>query len=131
MMMELFSKQSLPFYKFGDLIFMEKISEEHWVKFIQKKFKVYGKRINVLEAQKLVAHVDCHSYYVQQLAQITWLRTSKKCSMQIVDDSHNALIDQLSLVFQNLTDDLSRTQVNYLKALINNSKEIYDQREFN
>jgi hypothetical protein len=30
---------SMPFYKFGDLMFLEKIKKEDWIKFIVKRFK--------------------------------------------------------------------------------------------
>jgi len=33
MLMEVFSSPSMPFYKFGDLIFLEKIKEEKWITF--------------------------------------------------------------------------------------------------
>ena len=33
MLMEVFSSPSMPFYKFGDLIFLEKIKEEEWITF--------------------------------------------------------------------------------------------------
>jgi len=38
MMMEVFSSRAMPFYKFGDLMFLEKISEEEWVPFIMRNF---------------------------------------------------------------------------------------------
>ncbi|RLA01260.1 MAG: ATPase, partial [Gammaproteobacteria bacterium] len=38
MLMEVFSSPSMPFYKFGDLIFLEKIKEEEWITFITERF---------------------------------------------------------------------------------------------
>ena len=41
----LFTSQSQPFYRFGDLIFLQKIDPEHWYKYIQKQFEATAKSI--------------------------------------------------------------------------------------
>ena len=43
MMTELFESKSMPFYKFGDVMFLEKIPEEYWIDFITSSFKRTGK----------------------------------------------------------------------------------------
>ena len=124
MMMDVFASPSMPFYKFGDILFLEKIAESDWVKFIKKRFKSTGKSISP-EAAKLVAVlVECHPYYVQQLAQQSWLRTAELCDESIVTEAHDVLMHQLSLLFQGQTDRLSNTQVNFLKALIEGVKKL-------
>jgi AAA+ ATPase superfamily predicted ATPase len=118
MMMDVFTKPSMPFYKFGDLLFLEKISVHDWRKFIVKRFAETGKTITELQAEKIATLTECHSYYTQQLAQQTWLRTSKKCTDAIILDAHESICNQLAMLFQMKTDDLPTTQVNYLKALL-------------
>ncbi len=118
MLLDVFTNTSMPFYKFGDIMFLEKIKTEEWVPFIQKKFKNTGKKINKQQAETLVHLVENHSYYVQQLAQQVWLRTSVECSMEIVMEAHQSLSDQLSLLFVNITETLSTMQLNFLKALL-------------
>jgi uncharacterized protein len=127
MMMDVFTSPSMPFYKFGDIVFLEKISVENWVPFIQKRFAETGKRIEESEARLITELADCHPYYVQQLAQQTWFRTEGKCSKEIIVVAFNNLILQLSMLFQNLTDGLSNTQVNFLKALINDVEKLSSQ----
>lgn len=124
MMMELFSNHSLPFYKFGDLMFIDKISTKHWVKYIQNQFKKSSKSISNEDAGFLVEQVNNHSYYVQQLAQLAWLRTKDECTRDILDESITTLQLQLSMVFQQITDTLSNKQVNFLRALIDNVDEL-------
>ena len=52
MMATIFESPAMPFYKFGDVTFLTKIKQEHWVPFIVKRFKETGKSISeVLAAQ--------------------------------------------------------------------------------
>jgi len=126
-LLDIFTNSSMPFYKFGDLIFLEKIDTEHWVQFIMKRFKDTGKRITSSEAIMIVSLADNHSYYVQQLAQQVWLRTSDYCSVEIVKKSHDSLVNQLSLLFVNIVETLSPTQINFLKAVLNKEHQLSSQ----
>lgn len=118
MMMDVFTNTTMPFYKFGDLVFLQKIAEQDWVKFIVKRFAETGKKINENDALHIAKLTDNHPYYTQQLAQQTWLRTHKACNIAIVDEAHEAITMQLSMLFQSITDSLSATQINYLRAVI-------------
>jgi len=124
MMMDVFTSPSMPFYKFGDVMFLEKISEKDWVRFIVQRFLDTGKKIDDITASKIAVLCENHSYYVQQLAQQTWFRTSKKCNSQTVEDSFDSLLRQMSLLFQNITDSLTTTQVNYLKAILEETEQL-------
>lgn len=127
MMMDVFTSPSMPFYKFGDILFLEKISVNDWIPFIQKRFAETGKKIGQNEAGLIPHLTDCHPYYVQQLAQQSWLRTETICDRKIINKAYQDLVLQLSMLFQNLTDDLSKTQINFLNALINNVKHLSSQ----
>lgn len=118
MLMEVFASPSMPFYKFGDLMFLEKISSEDWQPFIAGRFKSTGKKIPKKLALRIAELMENHPYYVQQLAQLCWLRTEKETNDAVIDESLDSLIMQLSLLFQSLTESLSTTQVNLLRALL-------------
>jgi hypothetical protein len=120
MLMEVFTSPSMPFYKFGDIIFLEKILKEHWEKFIFRRFEETGKHITLAQAGRIAELVDCHPYYVQQLAQGCWLRTEKSVTDKIIDLALETILCQLSLLFQNLTETLPTTQVNYLRLILDN-----------
>ena len=62
--------------------------------------------------------VECHPYYVQQLAQIAWLRSSRTCSEEIILQSLESLMLQLSMLFQAMTDNLTKSQVDFLRAIL-------------
>jgi len=119
MLLNIFSNVDMPFYKFGDMMFLEKINNKTWGKFIQKRFKETGKDITKEQAEYLAELVENHSYYVQQLAQQTWLRTKKTCSTEIIDTSLQSIKNQLSLLFVGLTENLTATQLYFLQAIIN------------
>ena len=127
MLMDVFTSPSMPFYKFGDIIFLDKISLNDWILFIQKRFAGSGKKIGHNEAGLIAELTDCHPYYVQQLAQQSWLRTKTVCTVEIIEESFHDLVLQLSMLFQNLTDGLNRTQLNLLKALTDNVDQLSSQ----
>ena len=124
MMMEVFTNSSKPFYKFGNIMFLNKIDTPYLVEFFNSRFADTGKSITD-EASLLIAElVDNHPYYAQQLAQQSWLRTNDICTVEIVLAAHAALVEQLSLLFVTITETLTTQQLNYLKALIAGEKAI-------
>ena len=124
MLLEVFSNSSMPFYKFGDIIFLEKIKKKDWIRFITKRFKETGKSISEKDAAFVTEIAGCHPYYVQQLAQQAWLRTGEACNEDIIHKAHEGIIDQLSLLFQSKTEELSNAQINFLRALLKGAKKL-------
>ena len=119
MLMEVFSSPSMPFYKFGDILFLDKIPNKDWIRFIIERFADTGKKIDEKNALLISELAECHSYYVQQLAQQVWLRTQNQCSDEIILEAFEDLVLQLSMLFQTITDGLNNSQINFLKAVIN------------
>lgn len=117
MMLNIFGEYGSPFYEFGDLMFLPKISGENWIAYIRDRFTQTGKSIPDAVAGHLAALVENHPYYVQQLAQYSWLRTDKVCSEEIVDASFQGMLDSLNLQFVNLMDSLTEKQRSFLCAV--------------
>ena len=124
MMMDVFTDSSMPFYKFGDIFFLNKIDTEHFIPFIIERFSSTGKSITEDACRKIIALADNHPYYVQQLSQLSWLRTSGQCDVETVVKAHLSLVEQLSLLFSNLMETLTFQQTCYLHALIAGEKAI-------
>ena len=103
MMLEVFTDTSKPFYKFGNLMFLNKIETSYLVDFFSSRFAATGKSITDEASNLIVKLVDNHPYYAQQLAQQSWLRTKDVCTADIVRESHAALVEQLSLLFVTIT----------------------------
>ena len=124
MMLEVFTDSSMPFYKFGDLFFLNKIDEEHLFAFIKERFSATGKSIADEACRKIISLADSHPYYVQQLSQLAWLRSGGKCSEDVVVRAHESLVEQLSLLFTALMETLTFQQSCYLHAVIAGEKSI-------
>ncbi len=124
MMMEVFTNPSKPFYKFGNIMFLNKIDSKYLVAFINERFTDTGRQITHSASELIVELTDKHPYYVQQLAQLSWLRTQDKCSVETVQEAFNSLVNQLSLLFVTITETLTTQQLNYLRALIAGEKSI-------
>jgi len=125
MMMDIFQNKSMPFYKFGDVIYLDKIHTEHWITFIQRQFKSTGKTISAELAQAIAENVKNHSYYVQQLAHLVWIRTIDEVTPEHLEDAIKDLLNQNSLLYGKEMDDLSRSQVHFLKALAVGEEELH------
>lgn len=117
-MNELFEKKSLPFYKFGDAIYLSKIDTSDWVDYICSRFEVTGKHISKELAEKICHKVDNHSSYVQQLAWLVWIHTDKIATEQDFEDACQDILDQNTPLFEKQTENLTTYQLNFLKAVI-------------
>ncbi len=117
MMVALFEKQSNPFYKFGDVMYLQKIEKEEWIKFITNQFLKTKKSITIELAESIADAVKNHSYYVQQLSHLVWMHTIKKTTLLDFETAVQELIDQNALLYIRDTEELSSGQVNYLKAI--------------
>ncbi len=135
MMTELFTKQSKPFYKFGEIIFLPKIQREEWVNFILRQFTATRKKISAELAGEIAATVKDHSYYVQQLSHLVWIKTEKTATQKILQDAIEDLLAQNALLYTRDTENLTTPQFNFLKALADgitknfSSKTIIQQYE--
>ncbi|GHT15783.1 ATPase [Bacteroidia bacterium] len=117
MMQELFERQSMPFYRFGDLMHLDKIAEKKWSKFIKERFTTTGKSINNALVSRIISVADKHSYYVQQLSHLIWERTKRTATEPIFDSALGDMIHQNALLYQRDTENMSATQLNFLKAV--------------
>lgn len=118
LMNELFEKKSLPFYKFGDVIYLSKIGTTDWVDYICGRFKATGKQISKDLAERICQTVDNHSSYVQQLAWLVWVHTDKLATMQDFEEAYQDIINQNTPLFEKQTESLTTYQMNFLRAII-------------
>lgn len=117
MMAQLFEKQSMPFYKFGDVMYLPKIERREWILFIQKQFRSTGKKITEDLSNIIAAMVQDHSYYVQQLSYLVWTATAKTVTKEIVQQSVDKLLEQNAILYTRDTEELTNVQHNFLKAV--------------
>lgn len=124
LMNELFERRSLPFYKFGDALYLQKIDTEDWVKYICERFDATNKTISLSLAEKIAQKVDNHSSYVQQLAWLVWIHTDEVATEENFEEAWQDLLDQNTPLFEKQTENLTGYQLNFLRAIIDGvSKE--------
>jgi hypothetical protein len=123
MMQELFERQSMPFYRFGDLIHLEKIAEKDWIPFIRERFENAGKNIGENFILDIIRDTDAHSYYVQQLSHLIWGKTQDSVHASIYQEALEDMIAQNAILYQRDTENMPASQLNILKAIASGEKK--------
>ena len=124
LMMDFFTKNTMPFYRFGEILFLEKIAETHWIPYIIQRFAATNKKISEKLAIKIAQQMENHPYYVQQLAQVVWQQTTRTATEENFYEAIEDLLDQYTILYQKEVDMLTNFQLNLLKALCNNETSL-------
>lgn len=117
MLAEIFENKSMPFYKFGDMVFLEKIEQKHWIGFIVRQFDKTKKDISISLAAEIAERMENHPYFVQLYSASVWRLTKNKCTIKHLDNALNDLFVQYAMMYQREMDGLTNKQINFLKAL--------------
>lgn len=120
MMTDIFNNPSKPFYRFGDIILLDKINTKDWIIFIRKGFEKTGKVIEKADAEIIPKLMKNHPWYVQQLAHYTWNLTSEKASVKEIKKALDEVINANTPFYQKEIETMSPTQINLLKAVASN-----------
>jgi hypothetical protein len=120
----LFTSQSQPFYKFGDLIFLQKIDPKHWYTYIKKKFEATGKKIKPEFVEKMIQLTANHPYHMQQMAHHLWRQTDNEVSPEIFNSSLRELLFNNEILFRRELESVTPLQLRYLEAMLNKEKHM-------
>ncbi len=124
MMTEIFNDSSNPFYRFGDIMFLNKIHRDDWVSFIARGFSRNKKSISREQAGWIADQMENHPWYVQQLAHYIWIKTTTEVIDKHLQESLKEVINAQKPFFQSTIDSLSSTQLNLLKAILANEEKL-------
>lgn len=124
MMKDIFNNPSKPFYRFGDLMMLGKIATEEWIRFIQGSFKKSGKQISFEDSALIADMMQCHPWYVQQLAHYTWNLTVDTATKATIEKALTELINANTPFYQKEIETMSSTQINLLIAILNGEKQL-------
>ena len=119
LMTKLFQNRKMPFYQFGEMMYLDKISTEDWVPFIQSRFEYQGKKISEEFAKRICETVENLSSYVQQLAWNILAETDQETTEQEFNTGVEALMTQCSGLFQEQLQGLTSYQINFIRAICN------------
>ena len=107
----------MPFYQFGEMMFLDKIPTADWIAYICSRFKKQGKLISEELAQKICETVENNSSYVQQLAWNVFAETDEEASIEDFENGVQALMAQCSGLFEQQTQGLTSFQMNFIRAI--------------
>ena len=134
-LMNMFGSRSYPFYKFGDMIFLERIPIQYWYEYIQKRFEQAGKNISSKIIDQIYAYVDGNSSYIQQLSWLVWAHTTNEVNEEILTDAQQDLLNQNHALFMEQMNGLTQYQIRFVRAVMDgkaleiNRKETIDEYE--
>lgn len=128
MLENMFQHRNMPFYQFGDITFLDKISRRDWIDFIVSRFKEKGKRISEDIAEQICRTVDDYSSYVQQLSWNLFVLTENEATENLLKVAVEDLLMQTSSLFINQIAGLTTHQMNFIKALCNGVKEDFGSK---
>jgi uncharacterized protein len=123
MMTELFNSSGKPFYRFGDILFLNKINPDKWLHFIVKSFSSTGKSITEKLALKIIELMDCHPWYVQQFSNYIWNISGSVVTENDVINANEQVINTNSPLYIRDCENLSSTQINLLMAVASGEKK--------
>jgi len=124
MMTDIFNNPSKPFYRFGDIMLLQKIQTPKWISFITKSFRNTGKVIDDDIAKAIPGVMKNHSWYVQQLSHYVWNLTHKKATITELNTALTELIQANTPLYQKEIESISTTQLNLLKAVANGENKL-------
>ena len=129
LLMNMFGQRSYPFYKFGDVLFLERIPIEYWQEYIQQRFEQTGKHISATFVEDIYSHVDGNSSYVQQLSWLVWMRTENEVTEEIIADAKQDLLQQNHALFMEQINALTVYQIRFVRAIMAGKAQEINRKE--
>lgn len=117
MLENIFQNKRMPFYQFGQMMYLGKIDQKDWVEYITSRFEACGKKIPPEISGKLCQLVECYSSYVQQLAWNLFVETDSEATSDGLKTATDQLLAQNNSFFTEQIRTLTSYQINFLKAV--------------
>ncbi len=120
MMSEIFLNRSMPFYQFGDLLWLQKIPTNDWKDYIISHFEAVGKHISEKMVALVCETVDNYPSYVQHLSSIllNHLPQGGTVTEDMMPQAVAELISTNEALYMQQIEPLSSYQMNMLRAII-------------
>ena len=120
MMSDIFLNRRMPFYQFGDLLWLEKIPTSDWMEYIKSHFETAGKHVSEQMVVHICETVDNYPSYVQHLSSIllNHLPQGGSVSEDMIPQAIAELISTNEALYMQQIEPLSGYQMNLLKAIV-------------
>ena len=130
MMSTIFLNRSMPFYQFGDLIWLQKIPASDWTDYIISHFKQAGGTITEQMVSRICETVDNYPSYVQHLSAIllNHLPQGGVVTEDMMPQAVTELISTNEALYMQQVEPLSHYQMNLLKAIVSGIHSGFNER---
>ena len=130
MMSKIFLNLSMPFYQFGDLLWLQKIPTNDWMDYIISHFETAGKHISEQMVERICETVDNYPSYVQHLALIllNHLPQGGSVTEDMMPSAISELISTNEALYMQQVEPLSGYQMNLLKAIVSGIHSGYNEK---
>lgn len=117
MIREIFEKKHSPFYRFGTLMNLNKISPEKFKIFLAKRFSEITDKSEKL-SEEIINITDSHPYYTQQLAFTVWeLIMRNGVNADVIKIASNEIVLSHDNDYERLWNNLNRTDMRILNGM--------------
>ena len=130
MMSGIFLNRSMPFYQFGDLLWLQKIPTSDWLHYIISHFEVAGRHVTEQFVERICEAVDNYPSYVQHLSAILLSRLPEGGTMTdgMMASALSELISTNEALYMQQVEPLSAYQMNLLKAIVSDIHSGFNEK---
>ena len=127
MMNRIFNSQNHPFFRFGEIMYLQKIKKKHFCRHIISTFGKSGKTIPKGRANKIITLAERNPYFIQQLSRYVWIKSGELVIDSDIQEAVNEIILQNAMWYLREVERMTPTQFNFLKAVMNEEKNLSGQ----
>lgn len=130
MMSSIFLNQSMPFYQFGDLLWLQKIPTDDWIDYIISHFEAAGRHISEQMVARICETVDNYPSYVQHLSAIllNHLPKGDHVTEDMMSSAVAELISTNEALYMQQVESLSGYQMNLLRAIVSGIHHRFNEK---
>ena len=121
---EAFREREMPSFRFGDTLYLRKIGDHEWIRYIQQRFEAEGKQVPRDLITRMLELCASHPSSMQQLAHHVFLNTREKATEETLEAALEDIFLYLGPLFSREADSLSPLQLNFLKAMAKKEKAL-------
>ena len=131
MMSKIFLDRSMPFYQFGDLMWLQKIPTSDWTGYVISHFERAGRHISEQMVARICETVDHYPSYVQHLASIVLNHTPQggTATEELLPAAIQELISTNEALYMQQIEPLSGYQMNFLRAIISGIHSGFNEKK--
>lgn len=130
MMSGIFLNLSMPFYQFGDLLWLQKIPTSDWLHYVISHFEAAGRHVTEQIVERICEAVDNYPSYVQHLSSIllSHLPEGGTVTDDMMASALSELISTNEALYMQQVEPLSAYQMNLLKAIVSDVHSGFNEK---